>query len=431
MSDKGQKSWQNALQYLVGGVNSPVRAFKAVGGTPIFMQKGHGAYLYDIEGKEYIDYVCSWGPMILGHTHPLICEALKDMLEKGTSFGTPTEIETELAKLIIKMVPSVEMVRMVNSGTEAVMSAIRLARGYTGRNKIIKFEGCYHGHADSMLVKAGSGAATLGVPDSKGVPESVAKDTITIPFNDIEALKNNINSESESIAAVIIEPIAGNMGVIPPREGLLKKIRELTKNHNILLIFDEVMTGFRVAPGGAQQLFDIMPDLTCMGKIIGGGLPVGAFGGRKVIMEQLAPTGPVYQAGTLSGNPLAATAGFKTLDVLDKNRDEIYPALEEKSSYLAEGIKNVARTMQISIKINRVGSMLSPFFTKEEVYNYKTAKSSSTEHYAKYFRSLISQGIYIPPSQFESHFISTAHDKAILDKTISAYSQAFKALSFS
>ncbi|MGA1868773.1 MAG: glutamate-1-semialdehyde 2,1-aminomutase [bacterium] len=431
MSDQGQKSWHNALQYLVGGVNSPVRAFKAVGGTPLFMQKGKGAYLYDIEGNKYIDYVGSWGPMILGHVHPLICEALKEVLERGTSFGTPTEIETELAQLIIKMVPSVEMLRMVNSGTEAVMSALRLARGYTGRNKIIKFEGCYHGHADSMLVKAGSGAATLGIPDSKGIPQSVAHDTITIAFNDIEAIQNIITHEAESIAAVIIEPVAGNMGVIPPCEGLLKKIRELTAKNDILLIFDEVMTGFRVAPGGAQQLFNIMPDLTCMGKVIGGGLPVGAFGGRKAVMELLAPVGPVYQAGTLSGNPLATTAGFKTLELLDKNRDEIYPSLEEKSLYLAEGIKNAARNNHIAITVNRVGSMLSPFFTKEKVYNYTTAQSSSTEKYATCFWALVNQGVYIPPSQFESHFISATHDHTALNKTIEAYSKAFKALSFS
>lgn len=429
MGEKNKKLWRDAIQYLVGGVNSPVRAFKGVGGDPIFIQKAHGPYLYDIDGKKYIDYVGSWGPMILGHTPPEIINALKETLVKGTSFGTPTEIEIEMAKLIIKMVPSVEMVRMVNSGTEATMSAIRLARGYSNRIKIIKFEGCYHGHVDSLLVKAGSGATTLGIPDSKGVPESVAKDTITLPFNDIDVIKNTISQEKDRIAAVIIEPISGNMGVIPPKKDFLKQLREITAKNSIILIFDEVMTGFRVAPGGAQQLFDIMPDLTCMGKIIGGGLPVGALGGKREIMEYLAPLGPVYQAGTLSGNPLALIAGFKTLEILDKNQDEIYPKLKASASYLIKGMENASKANNINLTINNIGSMVCPFFTKGPVYDYKTATASNTKYYSSFFWSMQNRGIYIPPSQFESHFISTTHDERILNETINACEYAFKELS--
>ena len=416
MLEGSHQLWKEANQYLVGGVNSPVRAFKGVGGSPIFMQRAYGPYLYDVDGKQYDDYVGSWGPMILGHAHPEVISSIRETLSKGTSFGTPTEAEVRLGELIVKMVPSVQRVRMVNSGTEATMSAIRLARGYTGRDKIIKFEGCYHGHVDSLLVKAGSGATTLGIPDSKGVPSALARETITLPYNNINAFKKILKASVKHIAAVILEPVVGNMGVVPPVKGFLEELRQLTERFDILLIFDEVMTGFRLAPGGAQEHYGIIPDLTCLGKIIGGGLPVGAFGGKKEIMEYLAPSGPVYQAGTLSGNPIAMSAGIKTLELLQKKG--IYDQLETKGKTLEEAIQKAARAVKLNIQVQRVGSMLCPFFTSKQVIDYQTAKTSDTKLYARFFWSLIEEGVYIPPSQFESHFISLAHDDETLDHTI-------------
>ncbi|MBN2372905.1 glutamate-1-semialdehyde 2,1-aminomutase [bacterium] len=422
MFEISQKLWKEANSYLIGGVNSPVRAFKAVGGTPVFIDHAEGSMLYDADGNEYLDYVGSWGPMILGHRHPDVISAIQDAIERGTSFGAPTEAEIRLAKLVVEMVPSVERVRMVSSGTEAAMSAIRLARGYTGRDKIVKFEGCYHGHADSLLVKAGSGATTLGIPDSKGVPVSLAQDTITLPFNDPAALKSLFEKDAGEIAAVILEPVVGNMGVVPPENGFLEKLRELTKRFDILLIFDEVMTGFRLSIGGAQKLYGVMPDLTCLGKIIGGGLPVGAVGGKKEIMEYLAPAGPVYQAGTLSGNPVAMAAGAKTLELLQK--EGIYERLEAKADKLAKGLYDAAKESHIEIKVQRAGSMFCPFFTSQRVVDYRTAKSSNTEQYARFFWSLLEQGVYVPPSQFEAHFISLAHEDEDIDKTIGAIHKA-------
>lgn len=426
MFERSQQLWKEANIFLIGGVNSPVRAFKAVGGSPLFINRAKGPMIYDVDGQGYYDYVGSWGPMILGHAHPDVISAVKKTMLQGTSFGAPTEQEVRLAELIVKLVPSVERVRMVNSGTEATMSAIRLARGYTGRDKIVKFEGCYHGHVDSLLVKAGSGATTLGMPDSKGVPLSLAQETITLPFNDIGTFKKVLQDSARQIAAVILEPVVGNMGVVPPKKGYLEEIRELTERFDILLIFDEVMTGFRLAPGGAQELFGITPDLTCLGKIIGGGLPVGAFGGKKEIMEYLAPTGPVYQAGTLSGNPIAMTAGIKTLEYLQKK--DVYKQLEKKGQKLAQGIQEAAKSVKQDIQVQRVGSMLCPFFTSQKVIDYKTAKTTDTKLYARFFWALIEQGVYVPPSQFEAHFISLAHDDEVLDNTILAIDKALKSI---
>lgn len=418
--------FSEAEKFIPGGVNSPVRAFKSVGLNPVFISRGEGSRIYDADGNEYIDYVGSWGPLILGHRHPRVIEALERCLrEVGTSFGAPTAMENTLAAMVVAAVPSVELVRLVNSGTEATMSALRLARGYTGRNKIVKFEGCYHGHADFLLIKAGSGALTLGVPTSPGVPPGSAAYTITAGYNDLEQLREVFRLEGEDIAAVIVEPVAGNMGVVPPVPGFLEGLRELTTAYGSLLIFDEVMTGFRVAYGGAQERYGISPDLTCLGKIIGGGLPVGAYGGRREIMEHVAPAGPVYQAGTLSGNPLAVTAGIATLEVM--GQPGVYEELEQKSSELARGLEESAREAGIEVSFNRAGSMLCCFFTGQGVCNYDTACSSNTARYAAYFQSMLDQGVYLAPSQFEAAFVSLAHSRAEIDQTVGASRAAFRA----
>ncbi|KYD30865.1 Glutamate-1-semialdehyde aminotransferase [Parageobacillus toebii] len=420
--ERSKAAYEEAVRLLPGGVNSPVRAFKSVKMTPIFMARGKGSKIYDIDGNEYIDYVLSWGPLILGHANPRVVEALKKVTENGTSFGAPTLIENELAKLVIERVPSIEIVRMVNSGTEATMSALRLARGYTGRNKIVKFEGCYHGHGDSLLIKAGSGVATLGLPDSPGVPEAVAQNTITVPYNDLESVRYAFERFGEDIAAVIVEPVAGNMGVVPPVPGFLQGLRDITKQYGALLIFDEVMTGFRVDYHCAQGYFGIEPDLTCLGKVIGGGLPVGAYGGKAEIMEKVAPSGPIYQAGTLSGNPLAMTAGYETLIQLTP---ETYDEFRKKADRLEEGLREAAEKYEIPHTINRAGSMIGFFFTNEEVTNYEKAKTSNLEMFATYYREMAEQGIFLPPSQFEGLFLSTEHTDEDIEKTVAAAERAF------
>jgi len=422
---RSKQAFAEAKQYIPGGVNSPVRAFKSVGLTPIYVERGLGSRIYDIDGNTFIDYIGSWGPLILGHAHPQVVEAVVKMAAKGMSFGAPTELETEMAKLVCQRLPSIEMVRMVNSGTEATMSALRLARGYTGRNKIVKFEGCYHGHADALLIKAGSGIATLGLPDSPGVPESVALNTVTVPYNNLELLQLAFAKFGEEIAAVIVEPVAGNMGVVPPVPGFLEGLRQITEQFGSLLIFDEVMTGFRVDYHSAQGLYGIKPDLTCLGKVIGGGLPVGAYGGKREIMERIAPSGPIYQAGTLSGNPLAMIAGYTTLSELQPS---VYKELERKSARLAEGFTRNAIERGIECTLNRVGSMVCPFFTKLQVTDYDTAKSANLTQFNKYFSSLLDLGISIAPSQFEGMFISTAHSDEDIDATIYAHSEALKSL---
>jgi glutamate-1-semialdehyde 2,1-aminomutase len=422
--DKSKALFAEARKYIPGGVNSPVRAFKAVGGEPLFIERGNGANIWDADGNRFVDYVGSWGPLILGHRHPAVIDALHGYLDKGTSYGAPTELETVLARMIVDAVPSVEMVRMVNSGTEATMSALRLARGYTGRDKIVKFEGCYHGHADFLLIKAGSGALTLGIPTSPGVPASIAANTINAPYNDQETLEKIFEQEGEQIAAVILEPVAGNMGVVPPQLSFLERVRRLTQKYGSLLIFDEVMTGFRVAYGGAQSLYQIDPDLSCFGKVIGGGLPVGAYGGKKEIMERIAPCGPVYQAGTLSGNPLAMTAGITTLTELAK--PGVYEGLEVKSKRLAKGIAKAAQEAGVSVSQNRVGSMLCTFFTAERVIDFKTACSSDTEKFGRFFSAMLEEGVYLAPSQFEAAFVSTAHTDEEIEFTIEAARKAFR-----
>lgn len=411
-------AFAEAKDYIPGGVNSPVRAFKSVGLTPVYMERGKGSKVYDIDGNSYIDYVGSWGPLIVGHTHPEVVAAIEETARTGTSFGAPTLIETEMAKLVIQRIPSMEMVRMVSSGTEATMSALRLARGYTKRNKILKFEGCYHGHADSLLIKAGSGVATLGLPDSPGVPENIAANTLTVPFNDIESVKLVFSHYGEDLAAVIIEPVAGNMGVVAPAPGFLQELREITRRYGALLIFDEVMTGFRVGYHSAQGLYGIDPDITCFGKVIGGGLPVGAYGGKRVIMEQIAPSGPIYQAGTLSGNPLAMAAGLATLKLLDV--PGFYEELERKGARLEEGFRQNATDIGIPVTINRVGSMLTLFFTNQQVTNYETACTSNLQRFSSYFSHMLDLGVSLPPSQFEAIFISAAHTDEDIEKTIEA-----------
>ncbi|MBG9448480.1 glutamate-1-semialdehyde 2,1-aminomutase [Cytobacillus firmus] len=423
--EKSNKAFKEASELMPGGVNSPVRAFKSVNMDPIFMERGRGSKIYDIDGNEYIDYVLSWGPLILGHTNERVVEGIKKVAEMGTSFGAPTEIENELAKLVIERVPSIEVVRMVSSGTEATMSALRLARGYTGRNKIMKFEGCYHGHGDSLLIKAGSGVATLGLPDSPGVPEGVAKNTITVPYNDLESVRYAFEQFGDDIAGVIVEPVAGNMGVVPPQPGFLEGLREITEQSGSLLIFDEVMTGFRVGYNCAQGYFGVTPDITCLGKVIGGGLPVGAYGGKAEIMKQIAPSGPIYQAGTLSGNPLAMTAGFETLSQLTPDS---YKEFERKADRLEEGLKAAAEKYDIPHTINRAGSMIGIFFTNEDVINYEKAKTSNLEFFAEYYREMANQGVFLPPSQFEGLFLSTAHTDEDIEKTILAAEQAFSKL---
>ena len=411
---------KKAKMYIPGGVNSPVRAFKSVGGDPLFITKARGSKLYDADGNEYIDYIGSWGPHLFGHNPLFIKTAILDSLENGTSFGAPTELEIKMAELIIDLVPSVEKVRMVNSGTEATMSAVRAARGYTGKEKIIKFEGCYHGHADFFLIKAGSGALTLGVPTSPGVTKGNAADTLIADYNSIESVKNLVTVNKNNIAAIIIEPIAGNMGVIPADIYFLKQLRSLCDNEKIVLIFDEVMTGFRVAAGGAQEILGVTPDLSTFGKIIGGGLPVGAFGGKSKIMNLIAPEGPVYQAGTLSGNPLAMAAGIAALSYI-KNNPDLYSELEKKSSYLEDGFKENLQKFGKNYAINRVGSMMCMFFTEMPVINFSAAIKSDTSLYGEYFHNMLERGIYLPPAQFESFFVSTAHTIEDLDKTILAH----------
>lgn len=422
---KSIEAFKEAQTLMPGGVNSPVRAFKSVKMDPIFMERGKGSKIYDIDGNEYIDYVLSWGPLILGHTNDQVVEAIKKVAEMGTSFGAPTLMENELAKLVIERVPSIEIVRMVSSGTEATMSALRLARGYTGRSLIMKFEGCYHGHGDSLLIKAGSGVATLGLPDSPGVPEGVAKNTITVPYNDLEGVKYAFEQFGEDIACIIVEPVAGNMGVVPPLPGFLEGLREITTNYGALLIFDEVMTGFRVGYHCAQGYFNVTPDLTCLGKVIGGGLPVGAYGGKAEIMERIAPSGPIYQAGTLSGNPLAMTAGYETLKQLTP---EHYSSFIHKGDLLEKGLKAVAAKYDIPITVNRAGSMIGFFFTNENVVNYETAKTSNLDYFASYYREMAEQGVFLPPSQFEGLFLSTVHSDEDIEKTIQAAENAFSKL---
>lgn len=424
--ERSRELFAEAQKLIPGGVNSPVRAFKSVGGEPVFMYRGSGCLLYDVDGNEYIDYVLSWGPMIVGHAHPQVTNALREAVSRGTSFGTPTEPEVELAGMVNKAFPSMELVRMVSSGTEAAMSAIRLARGYTGRDKILKFEGCYHGHADSLLVKAGSGVTTLGIPDSPGVPADLAKNTITVPFNDLEAVRKVMEADGSNIACIIAEPVPGNMGVVPPAEGFLNGLRDITTEYGSLLIFDEVMSGFRVAYGGAQELYGITPDLTCLGKVIGGGLPVGAYGGRRDIMEKIAPLGPVYQAGTLSGNPVAMTAGIETLKIL--SQPGTYERLESLSEQLSAGIKGAADAAGIPVYNTRVGSMVCTFFTETPVTDYASAKKSDTVRFGKFFISMLEEGVYLAPSQFEAAFLSTAHNEAYIEKTISSAYRAFKTL---
>ncbi len=415
---KSQELFNKAKKIIPGGVNSPVRACKSVGADPVFIEKAEGAIIVDADGNEYIDYIGSWGPMILGHNHPTVTEKIKAVLDRGTSFGAPTDLEIELAEMVIDAIPSIEIVRMVNSGTEATMSAIRLARGVTGRDTIIKFDGCYHGHADTLLVEAGSGVATLNIPGSPGVPESFIKSTLSVPFNDIEAIKKVMDEKGNEIACIIVEPIAGNMGLIPPKEGFLETLRELTTKNGALLIFDEVMTGFRVARGGAQSIYNITPDLTTLGKIIGGGLPVGAYGGKKEFMEKIAPQGPVYQAGTLSGNPLAMTAGIATLNEISK--PSFYEELDKKAQRLIDGLQDAINKNNIKATTGRIGSMFGLFFTDQRVENFEDAKTSDLEHFTAYYKGMREKGIYLAPSQFEAGFVSNAHTDEMIDATIKA-----------
>ncbi len=418
--------YREAQRYIPGGVNSPVRAFKAVGGEPLFIEKGIGSKLYDVDGCEYVDYVLSWGPLILGHGHPQVIKKVKGALEKGTSFGAPTCGETELARMMVQAVPGIEKVRLVNSGTEAVMSAIRLARGYTGRDKIVKFEGCYHGHADYLLVKAGSGATTFGFPDSAGVPQDFTRNTILLPYNDIPAMQRVIRENHPEIAAVIVEPVAGNMGVVLPEDGFLQKLRDITKKYGIVLIFDEVITGFRISYGGAQQYFAVIPDLTCLGKIIGGGFPVGAYGGKKEIMDCLSPLGAVYQAGTLSGNPIAVVAGIETLKIL--SQAGIYEKIERRTKELVESLRENARKLRVDIHINQIGSMFTLFFSSDQVYDYKSAKKSDQKKFAQYFQGMLRERVYLPCSQFETNFLSLVHTEQDIRKTIKANYEILRTL---
>jgi glutamate-1-semialdehyde 2,1-aminomutase len=415
-------AYKEAVDLMPGGVNSPVRAFKSVGMSPIFMDHGKGSKITDIDGNEYIDYVLSWGPLILGHADDRVVSKLKAAAEKGTSFGAPTILENKLAQLVIERVPSIEMLRMVNSGTEATMSALRVARGYTGRDKILKFEGNYHGHGDSLLIKAGSGVATLGLPDSPGVPESIARNTITVPYNDMESVRYAFENYGDDLAAVIIEPVSGNMGVVPPVEDFLQQLREITKENGTLLIFDEVMTGFRVGYHCAQGHFNVIPDLTCLGKVIGGGLPVGAYGGKREIIEHVAPTGTIYQAGTLSGNPLAMTAGYETLSALDESS---YETINEHVDKLITGFKQAAIEFDIPLHINRAGSMVGVFFTDVPVINFETAQTANLDYFSQYYRGMIEEGIFLPPSQFEGLFLSTAHTDDDIEQTIRAIRNVF------
>jgi glutamate-1-semialdehyde 2,1-aminomutase len=423
MFSKSQELFERAQSFIPGGVNSPARAFKSVGGTPVFFEKAKGSTITDVDGNEYIDFVGSWGPMIMGHAHPSVVKAVQDASFNSTSFGAPTEIEIEMAELVQGMVPNVEKVRMVNSGTEACMSAIRVARGYTGKDKIIKFEGNYHGHGDSFLIKAGSGALTLGTPSSPGVTEGTAKDTLVADYNSLESVEKLLDENEGNVAAVILEPVAGNMGCIPPVEGFLEGLRKFCDKHEAVLIFDEVMTGFRLSRGGAQERYQVWADLVTFGKVIGGGLPVGAFGGRKEVMAVVAPDGPVYQAGTLSGNPLAMHAGFTQLNMLDKH-PEYYVELEEKAEYLSKRLKAVLNQHSIDFHLNQVGSMLSIFFTDSEVIDFNSANRTDQNFFRKFFHAMLKRGIYLPPSPFESWFLATTHTEKMLDQTITAADEA-------
>lgn len=423
---RSQSLFQQARAVIPGGVNSPVRSAKAVGSSPLFIAAADGCRIQDEDGNVYIDYVCSWGPLITGHAHPEVVAAIRDTVTRGTSYGIPTRLEIELAQKVVQMVPSMEMVRMVNSGTEATMSAIRLARGFTGRKKLVKFIGCYHGHSDCLLAQAGSGVLTLGIPGSPGVPEEVVQHTVCLPYNDLEAVQTTMRELGSEVAAIIVEPVAGNMGVVLPEAGFLAGLRSVCDRHGSLLVFDEVITGFRVGPGGAQERFGILPDLTCLGKIIGGGLPVGAYGGKRGIMERMAPSGDVYQAGTLSGNPLAMAAGLKTLEVL--SRQGAYGALEEKMEYLVAGLANAAAEAGVASTLNHIGSMGCGFFTEGPVRNFADAQQANTGAYAIFFREMLDRGVYLAPSQFESFFVCLAHERADLDRTIAAARGAFQAV---
>ena len=424
---KSEQLFEAAQKHIPGGVNSPVRAFKGVGGTPVFVKRAEGAYIFDEDDKQYIDYIGSWGPMLFGHNYPPVIDAVRDALNHGISFGAPTAIETEMADKICELVPSMEMVRMTSSGTEATMSAIRLARGYTGRDKIVKFEGCYHGHSDSLLVKAGSGALTLGEPNSPGVPAALAEHTITLQFNDLESVKQAFTEVGREIACIIVEPVAGNMNCIPPVEGFLEGLRAICDEHETVLIFDEVMSGFRVARGGAQELYGVTPDLTTLGKIIGGGMPVGAFGGKLEIMHQIAPLGPVYQAGTLSGNPLAMRAGLAMLTAME--REGLYEELSAKTEYLTEGLKAVAAKNGVSVTTTAVGGMFGLFFTdRESITGFSDATACDVEAFGKFFHHMLEEGVYLAPSAYEAGFLSAAHTEADLDATIAAADRAFAKL---
>lgn len=418
---KSLAAWQKSQQFIPGGVNSPVRNFSKVGSHPRFIARGAGSKIYDIDGNEYIDYVASWGPLVLGHAHPSVIEAISSAAANGTSFGAPTTLETELAEVIVEAVPSIEQVRLVNSGTEATMTAIRVARGYTGRDKIIKIDGCYHGHVDYLLAKAGSGVATFGLSDSGGVPEDFARNTLTVPFNNPDAVRQAIEANPDEIACLILEPIMGNMGIIPPRDGYLNELREITASHGIVLIFDEVITGFRVAYGGAQSHYNVTPDMTCLGKIIGGGLPVGAYGGKRDIMRCVAPEGDVYQAGTLSGNPLAVTAGITTLKKLDE--PGVYEKLEDSAAALADGLAEATQTHGVDAWHSRVGSMLMLYFTSETVTDADGARTADTARFQEYFWGLIERGVYVAPSQFEAGFVSLVHSENDINTTVQAATQ--------
>lgn len=419
--------YRQSLKCIPGGVNSPVRAFKAVGGSPVVVTRAKGAYLYDVDGNRYIDYVGSWGPAILGHAHPQVVKKVRAAAERGLSFGTTTELELILAHFIKRAFPSMKKLRLVNSGTEATMSAIRLARAYTKRTKIIKFSGCYHGHADGFLVKAGSGSATFGVPDSAGISPPVVKDTISLPYNNSEAVIKAFERKGKEIAAIIVEPIAGNMGLVLPESGFLKTLREVTQRYRALLVFDEVITGFRICFGGAQHLYRIIPDITCLGKVIGGGLPIGAYGGRADIMELVSPQGPVYQAGTLSGNPLATTAGIENLKILSQSK-RIYKQLDTTAKSLCEGIKERAVTHKIPLQLSQLGSMFTLFFLKKKVTSYRQVKRCNLKMFARYFRIMLREGIYLPPSQFETNFVSVAHTQREINKTLKAVDKALTIL---
>lgn len=424
---KSKRLFDLAKKHIPGGVNSPVRAFKSVGLGPLFIQKAKGPFVWDVDGNKFIDFVGSWGPMLFGHAHPRIVKAVKRAATWGTSFGAPTELEIKMAERIKKLVPSIESVRMVNSGTEATMSAIRLARAFTRREKIVKFEGCYHGHGDSFLIKAGSGALTLGIPDSPGIPQGVVSNTLTATFNDLESVRALASTWKDQIAAVIVEPVVGNMGCIPPREGFLSGLRSLCDEQKIVLIFDEVMTGFRLAAGGAQELYGIKPDITTLGKIIGGGLPVGAYGGKKEIMSMVAPEGPMYQAGTLSGNPLAMAAGYEMLRMISEYR-LLYKSLEAKGKILEEETVDLAKRNGFPVRFNRVGSMFTMFFTAGHVTDYSTAKTADTAKFAAYFRAMLEDGVYLAPSQFEAAFLSTSHSERLLERTLKSSKRALRHL---